>query len=837
MTTTEDEGHRKGIPGATSPLVSRARLLNRLDTAGQRPLTLVTGPMGAGKTTLVAQWCREKVTGAVTWIDAHAHGSLTTAVADALASGPGLVVVDGVSSPEDAMAIAELARSLDAGDPSTARLVLIARRALTTELAPWRLDLRFDQLVAADLCLTPEELAELILQHVGDRPHNDLARALCQAIDGWAAGGVLLALNWVGGADLRTFPTVLSRGLAAAAAVAVTATLDGADDATQRLLERTACLPELGAALCDAVTGEGGSQAILRALPASGALLSTRVTGPDLVRLHPLARTGLMERGATTEAERTAMLATAARWYADHHLPLLAAAAHTALDEWEAAGEIAFAHLHLLEANGQIAELADHFVSLPVDVIQQNWDWVLFAVWMLDLRGDHGAAHALVSIAERGASPEHRVIAEYLRASYAAIWSDPGPALEAAERAMALCDQLDHDAEFGKLIGISRPAHFREMCRGLALLSGAYIGAWQRVAVHDSPLDPVVALELRPGEMSPTRARRAAHAAMSGDLATAEQEARTLFASGVLGDRHADNQAMQAHYALAEVRRGRGEYESVEPALAAAEERALARHIPNLLAAIAASRALLALDLHDPGRALEVLDQHRATTDHRPPPTVASMMTVAAARAHAALGRWELARDQLTRAPRTSAVAAALVVVLLDRGDDLTAEGVVAAWPDEGTVRSNVGRELCCAAISERRGLRREAVGHLRSALAAATPHGLLEPFLQMGIHLLGPFSHLVQISVEPGVSALAQEAAGRLRRTSASYPALTQRERVVLHHLASGGTIPAIADRLSVSANTIKSQVRSLYRKLNASNREEALRTWAELQQADASI
>jgi LuxR family maltose regulon positive regulatory protein len=53
---------------------------------------------------------------------------------------------------------------------------------------------------------------------------------------------------------------------------------------------------------------------------------------------------------------------------------------------------------------------------------------------------------------------------------------------------------------------------------------------------------------------------------------------------------------------------------------------------------------------------------------------------------------------------------------------------------------------------------------------------------------------------------------------------ALTERERVVLRHLAQGLTLQAIAHRETVSINTVKTQVRSLYQKLDARDREHAL-------------
>jgi DNA-binding CsgD family transcriptional regulator len=56
----------------------------------------------------------------------------------------------------------------------------------------------------------------------------------------------------------------------------------------------------------------------------------------------------------------------------------------------------------------------------------------------------------------------------------------------------------------------------------------------------------------------------------------------------------------------------------------------------------------------------------------------------------------------------------------------------------------------------------------------------------------------------------------------------LTVRERVVLAELGEDVTLEEIAGRLFVSRNTVKSQVRSIYRKIGASTRAEAV-AWAE--------
>ncbi|MEZ0448888.1 LuxR C-terminal-related transcriptional regulator [Cellulomonas sp. ICMP 17802] len=56
---------------------------------------------------------------------------------------------------------------------------------------------------------------------------------------------------------------------------------------------------------------------------------------------------------------------------------------------------------------------------------------------------------------------------------------------------------------------------------------------------------------------------------------------------------------------------------------------------------------------------------------------------------------------------------------------------------------------------------------------------------------------------------------------------ALTHRERVVLAELGEFITLEEIATRLWVTRNTVKSQVRSVYRKIGVSTRAEAV-AWA---------
>jgi LuxR family maltose regulon positive regulatory protein len=61
-------------------------------------------------------------------------------------------------------------------------------------------------------------------------------------------------------------------------------------------------------------------------------------------------------------------------------------------------------------------------------------------------------------------------------------------------------------------------------------------------------------------------------------------------------------------------------------------------------------------------------------------------------------------------------------------------------------------------------------------------------------------------------------------RHQGDSAPSLTERELVVLRLLATRLSIPRISRELHVSVNTVRTQVRAIYHKLDARSRAEAV-------------
>ncbi|WP_245981322.1 helix-turn-helix transcriptional regulator [Frondihabitans australicus] len=112
-----------------------------------------------------------------------------------------------------------------------------------------------------------------------------------------------------------------------------------------------------------------------------------------------------------------------------------------------------------------------------------------------------------------------------------------------------------------------------------------------------------------------------------------------------------------------------------------------------------------------------------------------------------------------------------------------------------------------------------------RALLAGAT-HDISWPFDTLPGEVL---EHLLALATErpqsPATAALIDRlSGGATDETAALADPLSERELVIVRHLATGATLSQIGVELFISVNTVKSHVRSIYRKLSATNRREAI-------------
>ena len=139
-------------------------------------------------------------------------------------------------------------------------------------------------------------------------------------------------------------------------------------------------------------------------------------------------------------------------------------------------------------------------------------------------------------------------------------------------------------------------------------------------------------------------------------------------------------------------------------------------------------------------------------------------------------------------------------------------------------------RRLVLLACTERQlGRTVRADDAIRRAVDAARPDGYVLPFLEPGGQVLALLRGTCASGGDPYPAHLLRQAERAAPRAAVSGQStmlepLTVRERQVLGFLSSHLSCRQIAARVYISPNTAKSHVKSLYRKLGASSRDEAV-------------
>jgi LuxR family maltose regulon positive regulatory protein len=167
-------------------------------------------------------------------------------------------------------------------------------------------------------------------------------------------------------------------------------------------------------------------------------------------------------------------------------------------------------------------------------------------------------------------------------------------------------------------------------------------------------------------------------------------------------------------------------------------------------------------------------------------------------------------------------------LALLER-DDRAASDLLAAMPPPTTRRARVERSVQLALTVLERDVEL-ANHHLHEALVLGQPERLIRAVVDQG-----PFVHKLLLSYPPenGEEQYVEDllavtsnmlAPVRARKAQTLVEPLSAREVTVLRYLCSRLTYREIAAALYVSLNTLKSHVRSVYRKLGVESRADAV-------------
>ena len=172
--------------------------------------------------------------------------------------------------------------------------------------------------------------------------------------------------------------------------------------------------------------------------------------------------------------------------------------------------------------------------------------------------------------------------------------------------------------------------------------------------------------------------------------------------------------------------------------------------------------------------------------------------------------------------PATELLHARIAVTLGDAPGALRRLGTVD--PHDGDGRTAIDLALVQARTAVLAGHRPAAVEHVRRALDLGRDDGHVQRFRTEGPDVLAIVADLARR--DPFAATIAGGARSAAPEPAAPGQPLTARELAVLRRLSGTGTNVEVARALYISPNTLKSHLRTLYRKLGASSRREAVTT-----------
>jgi LuxR family transcriptional regulator, maltose regulon positive regulatory protein len=850
------------VPRPPARVVPRPRLFAMLDSGVQGPVTLVAAPAGAGKTMLLGSWIASvPLPGRVGWLSldpadndparfwayvleavGHAGAVLPRAVADetlvpmivsclAELDDPVVLVLDDFHELTNP-AVLEGVGLLLQHAPRQLRLVLATRADPPLPLHRLLVGGALTQVRTADLAFTVGEVAELFAGHDACPKLSGGDLALLQArTEGWAAGLRLAALSLERRPDPHRFVAEFSGDDHSVAGYLIAEVLDRQPQELRGFLLRTCIVDELNGELADVLTGRADGEWTLARLERAGAFVATQGSRRGWYRYHPLfAELLRAELRREAPEEVAALRRRAARWYAAHGLPAEAVEQATLARDWRAAADLVAEHGLRSTLRGQRDVFRALLDRLPADLLRTDPELALLnaAERIASHDEDQVDAWLRLTMEQEQRLPEERrrrcgLVVAVCRLVRARRSDDPDAVLVAGRQALAHRQHAGggpvSDAQAEAFAVVLAHLGAAELVTGDLDAAEAHLSQGHTQAVH-AGLD---------AQQLDCLSQVAVLHALRGRLTDA---ARIGQAAVELAEQHGWSTA-GGHLALAWVHYRRDDLTTAGHCLERAAGASQAAAERPFAAIIGIVDARLRLADGDPAGAMEALHAVQ-----RPPRFLRHLLAVAEAELWMAVGDLASARDALETLDgdqQASAMGAVARARLALAGDD--APGAVATLSPvlHGAVPAVDAATLADAWLLDALASQAldnpdRAAASLGRAVELAEPAGSRRVFLDGGPavrSLLGRHRHRIA-SFWSFLDELLPDPVGLAPVADAALPVmiepLSERERAVLRYLPSMLSYGEIASELYVSTNTIKSHTRSIFRKLGAGGRRDAV-------------
>ncbi|MCU0271727.1 MAG: LuxR C-terminal-related transcriptional regulator [Acidimicrobiales bacterium] len=820
-------------PDLPAVLVPRPHLGKRLDDATR--IVGVIAPAGFGKTVAVREWA-ETARLPVAWysldaLDAdpacfwgHVVASLDRAVglgpephavlseqgADGttlihtlvhalLATGPRVVLLlDDLHRLEDRSTLERLALLVDLAGPGF-RLVFTARSAPPLPLARWRLTGELTEIGVDDLRFD-DQLAGELLGGLARQPMTEAAVSeLVSRTEGWVAGLQLAAIATPD--DPRRSLADLPGTGSGVADYLVEEVIDRLPPEHRAVASSLSVLEEFDESLAVSLTGRRDAVRTITELASGNVFVSRVGAGSATYRFHQLLRDVLRDRLRSSDPERWAELhRLAARLLAERGNRDAAFDHYVAAGDLDAAIDLVIRPVLDLNDAGWGREFRRWLDRLPGDLELDDPALILDFAFACFTAGRLDEARRWLGRAAEHVHPADPRIA--LRRLAIDIAAGDLPGIERALEVLLDSVRIDPEAGFE---GRTWPT----VARALLLLS--------RVDDADLALDRAEQGEADDyARLVGVPAIRARVRVVQGEL---DEGARLAGAALDAADRLGAGRnpaVLEALIAGTAAALGRGRVDDAAVLLADLLDVADVVDYPYSRAHAAA--LLIESSARERGWAatagkLDILHLQAGCTAGT---SFAQVLAPPRARALLAAGRVQEARGEIASlgAGRAAILLEAAALVVERRFPAaLDLLGSRAGWTPAEEVEALV---LCALADT---GTTAEA--SLRAALELAAPRGLAAPFLDRGDDLDRLLRRMPE-ALRHRLFPEPQQSAPTVPR--ARIEPLSPRERELLTLLPTHLSNAAIAERLFLSVNTVKTNLRSLYRKLGTTSRSESV-------------
>src|SRR4051794_10389160 len=363
-------------------LLEREDLLQLLDRAVSKRVTVISAPPGSGKTSLLRVWAdrstdprrvafvsvdRDQQDAERFWSAIRDELEVQPAATAALDGDllvdrvlselaeqvePVVVIIDDLHELRSADALAQIERLL-AMLPSSARVVLSSRRDLPIRLHQLRLADEIAEIRAGDLQFTERETRDLLV--ASDISLSDAgAAALHQRTEGWAAGLRLAVISLSDHPDPERFVAEFSGTDRAIGEYLMAEMLERQPSEVQSMLLRTSLVDRVNGELADLLSGRAGSEQMLLELEDANAFVQSLDAQRTWFRYHQLLADFLrLELRRTMGEEVRALHRLAAGWFADHGDVVEAVRHALAAGDWPDAARLVADHSFRWVLDGQ----------------------------------------------------------------------------------------------------------------------------------------------------------------------------------------------------------------------------------------------------------------------------------------------------------------------------------------------------------------------------------------------------------------------------------------------------------------------------------------------------